>query len=141
MAFDIVPGSFWSFPSFRAPSSIFDEEDDWLTSGSPSGISISEDEKKVYVTAALPGIAEEDIDITFNKGLLWIKGDTKTEEEDKKRKFYRRATSSFSYRVAVPGEIDPNSEPEATFKNGVMAITFTKSPASQPKKISVKKGK
>ena len=138
MAYDIVPGSFWSFPSFRIPS-IFDEEDDWAPASTPSGISISEDDKFVYVSAAMPGVTENDIDITFNKGVLWIKGETKTEEEDKKRKFYRRASGSFSYRIAVPGETDTRSEPEATYKNGVMTVKFAKSPASQPKKISVKK--
>lgn len=140
MAFDLVPGSFWSFPSFRIPS-VWDEEDDWTPSGAPSGISISEDEKSVYVSAALPGVSEDNIDMTFDKGVVWIKGDSKEEEEDKKRKHYRKATSSFSYRIAVPGEIDPNKDPEAVYKNGVMTVTFSKSPASQPKKISLKKAK
>ncbi len=138
MAFDIIPGSFWSWPSFRVPS-VFEDEDDWQSTGSPSGISISEDDKHVYITAALPGVAEDNVDMTFNKGVLWVKGESKAEETDKNRKYYRRATSSFSYRVAVPGEIDTSTEPEATFKNGVMTVSFTKSPATQPKKITIKK--
>jgi HSP20 family molecular chaperone IbpA len=59
------------------------------------------------------------------------------EEKDKGRKYYRQATKSFSYRVAVPGDVDTNAEPTATYKNGVMAIEFLKSPKSQPKKIKV----
>ncbi|OGD09191.1 hypothetical protein A2397_04380 [Candidatus Amesbacteria bacterium RIFOXYB1_FULL_44_23] len=137
MAFDLIPGNI-----FRVPS-IFDEDDsNWsITNQTPSGISISEDDKFVFVTTALPGVDEKDVDITFDKGILWVKGETKEEESDKKRKFFRKSTSSFSYRVGVPGELDLSVEPEATYKNGVMTIKFTKSPVAQPKKISVKSSK
>jgi HSP20 family molecular chaperone IbpA len=40
--------------------------------------------------------------------------------------------------VAVPGDVDPNKEPEATYKHGVMTITFNKTPKAQPKKIQIK---
>lgn len=133
MAYDIVPGSFWRFPSVR---SFWDDEEDISLSNAPSGLSISEDEKNVYISASLPGIDPKDIEITFDKGVVWIKGETK--EEEKQKKFYRKATSSFSYRVAVPGELDQNKEPEASSKHGVMTVTFAKSPKTQPKKITVK---
>lgn len=133
MAIDLVPGSFWRVPSFR---SFWDDEEDWTPAASvPGGLSISEDDKHVYVEAALPGVDSKDVEITFDKGVVWIKGETK--EEETKKKYYRKATSSFSYRVAVPGELDFNAEPEATMKNGVMTVSFRKSPASQPKKIQV----
>jgi HSP20 family protein len=139
MAFDIMPRSFW-----RLPSIIEDDDDNWsLTPWSPNatGVSISEDEKTVTVGVAVPGLDEKDIEVTFDKGVLWVKGEKKEEEQDKKRKFYRRAASSFSYRVAVPGDLDLSKEPEATYKNGVMTVSFVKSPMAQPKKISVKSSK
>ena len=140
MAFDLIPTSFWNFPSFRVPAAFGeDEEDMQINTISHSGLSLSEDDKHVYVTAALPGVDEKNVDMTFDKGVLWIKGEQEEEEENKKRKFYRKATSSFSYRIAVPGDLDHMVEPDASYKNGVMTIKFTKSPASQPKKISVKK--
>jgi HSP20 family protein len=137
MADDIVPKSFWSFPQIRIPSPR-DWEDEWLTlPGFSNGLTVSEDEKNVYVDAALPGVKPEEIDVTFDKGYLWIKGETKEEEGDKK-KYYRKASSSFSYRVAVPGELDQNAEPEASYEHGIMRVTFTKVPKTPPKKISVK---
>lgn len=139
MAFDLIPGNFWNIAPYRVPS-LLSDDDDWTVS-SPSGISISEDDKKVFITTALPGIDEKDIEVTFDKGTLWVKGESKTENGSDKKKYYRKATSSFSYRVAVPGELDPNVEPEASYKNGVMTVSFAKSPVSQPKKISVKTGK
>lgn len=137
MAKELAPRSFWDFPTFRLPS-IWGEDEDWPLIEAPSGLSVSEDERNVYVEAAVPGIEPDDVDVTFDKGTLWIKGEAKEEEEDKKKKFYRKASRSFSYHVSVPSEVDPNTEPEATYKNGVMKITFAKSPSSQPKKIKVK---
>jgi len=136
MAFDLVPRRFWSFPA----SSWFDlDEDDMsINQSSSTGVSISEDDTHVFVDAALPGVDPKDVEVTFDKGVLWLKGETVETEEDKKKKFYRKATSSFSYRVAVPGEIDLGVDPEAVSKHGVMRVTFTKHPKMQPKKITVK---
>jgi len=140
MAFDIIPRSFWTFPSLHFPSLWEeDEEEKWLSLPStPSGLTVSEDDKNVYVEAAVPGIEPDKIEVTFNKGVLWIKAEG--EEEEKDKKYYRKASRSFSYRVAVPGNIDEKKEPEAVCKNGVMKVTFTKVPEAKPKKIAVKRG-
>jgi len=136
MVTDITPSSFWNFPRLRLPS-IWEDEDDWTPMSSmPGGISISEDEKNIYVETALPGIKPEEVEVTFDKGVVWIKGESK--EEDKTKKYYRKAANSFSYRVTVPGDVDSSIEPDATVKNGVMKVIFAKSPKSQPKKIPVK---
>ncbi len=133
---DLVPGGFLRFPRFP---SIWDDEDDWgMMANVPTGVTISEDEKHIYVEVAVPGVDPKDVEVTFDKGVLWIKGEGKVEEEDKKKKFYRKATSSFSYRVAVPGEIDADAEPQAQSKHGMMKVTFIKAPKSMPKKITVK---
>lgn len=134
MTLDLIPRSFLRFPAF------WDEDEDWLpmTSGS-SGLSVSEDDKHVYVEAAVPGLDPKDIEVTFHKGVLWIKGEAKEEKEDKARKYYRRAARSFSYQVAVPGVIDESVEPEAEYKDGIMAVTFKKQPTVAPKKLTVKK--
>lgn len=141
MSLSIVPNSFWQFPSLRLPS-LWDDDQDWDLSSSPSGLSVSEDDKKIYVKASVPGIKPDDVEITYDpdKGVLSIAGEAKEEEEDKKRKFYRKASSSFSYRVLVPGKVDDKEEPEAICKDGIMTVTFNKVPETKPKKIAVKKG-
>lgn len=135
MAHDLISRRFLTYPAIQIPS-LWNDDDDWLTAPtSPSGLSVSEDDKTVYIEAALPGIDPKHIDMTFHEGYLWIRGEAKEENRDPKRKYYREATKSFSYRIAVPGEIDPNIEPKATYKHGVMTIAFMKSPKVQPKKI------
>lgn len=128
-----------TLPSVLQIPSIWDDDEDWqlLSTASHSGLSIAEDDKHIYVEAAVPGIKPEDVEVTFDKGILYIRGEAKEEELDKKKKYYRKATSSFSYRAAVPGEIDPNTEPVAECTNGVMKITFAKSLQMQPKRIQV----
>jgi HSP20 family protein len=135
MTFDITPSRFWTLPVRWQD---WDDEDITPSAGMTNNLSISEDEKHVYIEAAIPGVDPKDVEITFDKGMLWIKGESKQEEKDKDKKYYRRATSSFSYRVAVPGEIDQNEEPQADIEKGIVKIQFAKSPKSQPRKIAVK---
>lgn len=138
MSVNIVPKKMLSFPSFSLPS-LWDEDEDWfMTPSTQSGLSVYEDDSKVYIETAIPGINPKDVEVTFQDGYLWVRAETKEEEKDKNKKYYRQASQSFSYRVAVPGEVDSNKEPEATYKHGVMTITFNKIPKSQPKKIQIK---
>lgn len=133
MAYELIPSSFWKFPSF----SYFDEEEDLIPSTSTlSGLTISEDANNIYIEATVPGIEPKNVEITFDKGVLWVKAEKK--EEEKGKKYYRRATSSFSYRLLVPGQIDQSKEPQAKIKNGVATIAFAKVPEAKPKRIAVK---
>jgi len=127
-------------PRLIRPSELFfdENEEEWdLVPQETSNLSISEDKNSIYVEAALPGLSQEDIEVTFDNNLLWIKGEKKEEKKDKK--FYKKAISSFSYRVAVPGEVDEKKEIEASYKNGVMRVTFPKAKKTEPKKITIKK--
>src|SRR5574344_1899907 len=95
--FDNEPDSWWN--------------DDLITSNNNGGLSISEDEKKVYVEAAVPGIEPKEVEITFDKGVLSIRAEQIEKEE--KKKMIRQSRRSFVYQVAVPGDIDYGVEPEA----------------------------
>ena len=129
-----LPGFFGHFPS---PFDIFDEEE-WEISTKPSSnLSLSEDKTHFYVEAALPGLKAEEIEISLDKNVLWIKGEKKQEEKDKK--YYKKASTSFSYRVLIPVEIDDSKEVDATYKDGIMKVTFQKTNESKPKKINIKK--
>lgn len=126
------------YPIKRFPFTPFFWEDEWDISldEEPSGLSISEDEENIYVEAALPGIKKEEIEITLDKGIVWIKGERK--EEETKKKYYKKASKHYSYRVSLPVEIDEKKEAEATYENGVMTIIFPKKKGYEPKKIRIK---
>jgi HSP20 family protein len=125
---ELIQG-FSQFPSFLDP---FQES---------KGVSLSEDDKHVYVEAAVPGMNPEEIEMTYDKGILLIKAEKKEESSDKNKKFYHKAYQKFFYQVAVPGHLDEAKNPEATCKDGIVKISFIKAqPDSQRKKISIKKG-
>ena len=84
MSDSLIQKNFFNFPSLSF-SDVLDN--DWLSVPSEKGgLSVYEDDKKVYVEAALPGIDPNDVDITYQDKYLWIRGETKTEEKDKKKK-------------------------------------------------------
>jgi len=104
-------------------------------------MSVYEDDNTVTIEAALPGLSEEDVEITFDKGTLLIRGEKKVQEEDKKRKYFRRMNTSRIYQLSVPNSVDEMQEPKAEITNGVAKITFQKQKKSEPRRIPVKKGK
>lgn len=125
-------------PFFPWDLNDFLEEEEYQISS--SGLNVYEDNNAVVVEAALPGISSDDeVEVTFDQGVLWIKAEKKEEKTDKDKKYYRKAKRSFSYRISVPGKIDFKKEPEASFADGLIKITFLKAEESIPKKISVKK--
>lgn len=76
------------FPRSRFPFSLFENvDDDWdfHEFTSPSGLSVSEDAQNVFIEAALPGIKSDEIDLFFDKGILWIKAEKKRKQRIKRK--------------------------------------------------------
>lgn len=139
MSKKMIPRSFWSFPMSRFPFFEEDDEEGWLPDISQtSGLSVSEDDQNVYVEAAVPGLKPEEIEVSYDQGILWIKGEKKEQTEDKTKKFYRKAMTSFSYRIAVPGNVDESKPLEASCKHGVLRVIFPKAKQTSTKKIPIK---
>lgn len=118
--------------------SIWDEDE--LTSMIPSAgnnLDVYETANDVVIKANVAGIPIEKVDLTFEKGILWIQAQKEEEQQDESKKHYSKSSWSYSYKVAVPGEIDHTKEPEAVIDNGVITITFKKAEASKPKKLTI----
>lgn len=118
------------------PTSFMEDFEDMFPANNfLNGLSVSEDEKNVYIEAAVPGVDPKDVEVTFSKGVVTVKAEKK--EEEKGKTFQRKATSSFYYQVS-PSDIDSKVEPKAIYKNGVMQLTFQKALGTKPKKIAVR---
>ncbi|MCB0191477.1 MAG: Hsp20/alpha crystallin family protein [Anaerolineae bacterium] len=102
-------------------------------------IDVSETDTEFKVSAELPGLSENDIDVSVDHNILTISGEKKAETEDKRENYYRveRSYGSFRRSIELPGEMDPD-QIEATFKNGVLSITMPKPEQDQAKRITVK---
>ena len=123
----------------RFPSLLEDLESEMEQFGwDQSGLSLSEDNNNVYIEAKMPGLTAEDIDVMLENGMLRIQGERK-EEEGHERKYHRKSSYAYSYRVTLPTQAD-ESNPDANYKDGIMTITFPKRVEATGKKINVKKG-
>ncbi len=118
----------------RWPMALEDEQLD------PSNrqLDVYETEENIVVKAGIAGVKPENIDITFDDGVLTIRGEEEEEEENDDKKFYKKSQRSYSYRVAVPGNIDLDQDPEAEVNEGVLTVKFVKSEEAKPRKIEVK---
>ena len=102
-------------------------------------VDMYETEDSVVVTAAVPGVKPEDIDITVTGDTLTIKGETRAEEEVKEENYIRRECryGSFCRSLTVPVSIVADKA-EAEFENGVLTLTLHKAEEVKPKPIKVK---
>jgi HSP20 family protein len=98
---------------------------------------VSETDSEVKVTAELPGLEEKDVQVEFANGTLAIKGEKKSETEDRDRLFSERYYGRFERRIPVE-DVDEDKV-SAAFKNGVLTVTMPKVPQaqSQVKRIAI----
>jgi HSP20 family protein len=97
-----------------------------------------EKEDKFVVKAELPGMKEEDIDISVVGDTLTIKGERKAESEVKEEDYYccERSYGSFSRSIAIPSNVDGNKI-EAGYEDGVLEVSLPKAHEVKPKKVTV----
>ena len=94
-------------------------------------VDMAEDETAVTLTAELPGVSENDIDISVRDRQLILKGEKRSEHEDKKEReghvLHRveRSYGAFQRTLTLPYRVEPG-EITAIFKDGVLKITVPK---------------
>lgn len=103
-------------------------------------VDVSETEAAIVVTAELPGLEEKDVEIDFTDDVLTIKGEKKSEKEEKdeKRHVSERTYGSFYRAIRLPTGVDPAAI-EAKISNGVLTVTAPKPAPRVTKKIEIKK--
>jgi HSP20 family protein len=101
-------------------------------------VDISEDGKGYLIKAELPGVNKEDVRITVRDGGLSIRGERRTEVEEKGKKLHRREWTygSFERRFALPPGTDPDSI-TSEFKDGLLKVHVPKSPDAKSKATQV----
>ncbi|GLS20574.1 molecular chaperone Hsp20 [Labrys miyagiensis] len=106
--------------------------------GWPS-VEISDNDKEIKVSAEVPGLAEKDVEVLLSEGVLTLKGEKRSETEDKERQFSERFYGQFERRIPVGLEVEADKV-SARFKNGVLTVTLPKTAKAQAqiKRIEVK---
>lgn len=97
----------------------------------------------VVIEAELPGVSEKDVSVTLRDGILTIKGEKKSQREEKNDNYVltERSYGSFERSLSLPDSID-EARVDARFEKGVLKVTVPKKPeaAKAPKQIEVKAG-
>ena len=94
-------------------------------------VEVVETDKEVRVSAELPGLEDKDVEVLMQDGVLTIRGERKSEIDDKERAFSERYYGRFERRIPMAWDVDEDKI-EATFRNGVLTVTLPKSPESRP---------
>jgi HSP20 family protein len=101
-------------------------------------VDIYERDGSLFVSASIPGIRPEDLDITVEEGVLTIRGETKQEWESNETKVYRREQrfGQFARSIQLPDELDLDRI-DAEFQNGMVTVRIPKMEAPKPQSRKV----
>lgn len=106
-----------------------------------TALDMYETDEAVVVKVAVPGYKPDDVQITLTGDTLTIKGEIKTEQEnrDEKRNYLWREIrhSSFQRTVTLPSGAK-GDDTKAEFENGELVLTIPKSEETKPRTIQVK---
>ena len=102
-------------------------------------VDVWEDDEHVFVTAELPGVSKDNIDLNVTENAVEIKAELKSEkkEEGKEERKVFRSFSSFYKYVSLPSAVDPETA-EATFSNGVLEVKIRKQKVEKKRKVEIK---
>ncbi len=97
------------------------------------------DESSLVLTAEIPGVDPEKLDITVNRNTIVLRGTREVGKPRDGETYYRqeRQGAEFSRTCELPFDIDPESA-DATYEKGVLTLRLARPNEHLPKKVVVK---
>ncbi|MCO6432627.1 MAG: Hsp20/alpha crystallin family protein [Deltaproteobacteria bacterium] len=128
---NFLSGSPWDMPS------IFAEDGGTFV----PRVNIHESDSEIEVTAELPGLTQDQINLNLTDDALILSGEKREEREekgDKSRRYIERSYGSFQRVIPLSAEVD-HDKIDATFKSGVLTVKLQKSQSAQKsKKVTIR---
>ncbi len=93
-------------------------------------VEVAETDKDVRISAELPGLDDRDVEVLMGDGVLTIRGEKKSEIEDRERAFSERYYGRFERRIPLAWDVE-DDKIDASFRNGVLTVTMPKSAESK----------
>ena len=103
---------------------------------------IAQTDGALEITAEMPGVKEEDLDVSINGDVLILKGEKSAEREEKEADYQLVERRYGSFRRQIPlGFVPEDGSVDAKFADGVLKLTIAqpKDAASQVQKVTIKK--
>jgi HSP20 family protein len=91
-------------------------------------VDVRENDREFKVSAELPGLEERDLEITYADGVVTLRGEKRLEEDT--ALYSERWGGAFERQIVLGDDVDPDNS-KATFRNGVLTVTFAKKPEAQ----------
>lgn len=104
-------------------------------------IDVADTETAVEISAEIPGVKEDDLDVSITDGSLVLKGEKSSDHEEKEKDYMLVERTYGSFRRTVPLGFTPeDGKVEAKFANGVLKVRVEKpkEAASKTQRIAVK---
>ena len=104
---------------------------------SPS-VDVTETDEDIVVTVELPGVKQDDVEISVVDDVLTLKGEKQEEKEVKEKNYHRieRSYGSFQRSLSLPVGVKPDKA-KASYKDGVLKVTIPKAEEAKPKQIKI----
>ncbi|HMK36384.1 MAG TPA: Hsp20/alpha crystallin family protein [Desulfomonilaceae bacterium] len=101
-------------------------------------LNVIEADDHFVVSAEIPGMKTDDLEIKIEGDTLSLKGERKPYEIGEDESYHRRerATGTFQRSLTLPTRVDPEGV-KATYKDGVLIITLHKEKSALPKQITI----
>jgi HSP20 family protein len=104
-------------------------------------VDVYEDEHSLVLKLEVPGMNEEDLNVSLENNTLTVNGERKFEKEEKEENFHRieRRYGSFARTFRLPNTVDAENV-NAGYDKGILKITLAKRAEAKPKQIKVGNG-
>ena len=101
-------------------------------------INIWANEEGLVVSAEMPGVQIDDINVSVYGNTMTISGVRKSDELPEGARYHRkeRGFGDFSRSIQLPLSVN-SEQTAASFKDGVLSITLPRAEADKPKKIAI----
>jgi len=138
---DVFHGSGFPLLARDWPTAGFGRDLDWPSRGASQGASLAdvkfdvgEDDKAIEISAELPGMDEDDVELTLSDGLLTIKGEKKAEHKEEEKNYHltERRYGAFQRSFRLPDTVD-EGKVKANFEKGVLKVTLPKNAEAKAK--------
>ena len=113
-------------------------EEALTTSNFAPPVDVYEDEHNITLKIEVPGIDENDINVSIENNTLTVRGERRFEKDEKEENFHRveRMYGSFTRSFTLPNTVDPE-QVSALYEKGVLKIRLAKKAEAKPKLIKV----
>lgn len=114
----------------------------WRAGALTPAIDIVDSDKEITMTAELPGMKEEDVEVVLRDDMLTVKGEKKSERKEEKENYFlaERRYGAFERSFRLPDTADADKI-KASFADGVLTVTVPKKAEAKKAEKKIRIGK